>query len=90
MVYVPPPLAPSYFPVPPVYLYGYSLRCEPYEKIPDKYAETLRELLRERSSSEPQKLRWKRRPACPSTAIFYDVKPGRLIEVPAATEAGKA
>ena len=33
LVYVPPPLAPSYLPVPPVHLYVYSLRCEPSSQV---------------------------------------------------------
>src|SRR6185312_3998373 len=32
-MYVPPPLAPSNVPVPPVYLYVYSLRCEPSSQV---------------------------------------------------------
>src|SRR6476620_7904975 len=34
-VYVPPPLAPTYLPVPPVFLYEYSLRCEPSSQVKD-------------------------------------------------------
>ena len=30
---MPPPDAPSYFPVPPVILYGYSLSCEPSSQV---------------------------------------------------------
>jgi hypothetical protein len=32
---MPPPDAPLYFPVPPVILYGYSLRCEPSSQNQD-------------------------------------------------------
>src|SRR6476620_8205888 len=32
-MYVPPPLAPSNVPLPPVYLYVYSLRCEPSSQV---------------------------------------------------------
>src|SRR3990170_4802296 len=34
-MYVPPPLAPWYLPVPPVILYVYSLRCEPSSQVRD-------------------------------------------------------
>ena len=33
LVYVPPPLAPWYLPVPPVILNVYSLRCEPSSNV---------------------------------------------------------
>jgi hypothetical protein len=32
-VYVPPPIAPAYLPGPPVFLYVYSLRCEPSSQL---------------------------------------------------------
>src|SRR5262249_1019083 len=41
-VYVPPPLAPWYLPVPPVILNKYSLRCEPSSQVSDNLSPPLK------------------------------------------------